>query len=114
MAFDVHKTLGPGLFESVYEEVMWHELTVHCGLLVKRQEVIPVVWRQVRMDMAFRADLIVEGKVLVELKSIESISAVHPKQVLTYLKLTGLKLGLLLNFNETLLRNGIKRIVNGL
>ena len=113
-AFDIHKKLGPGLLESVYEEVMYYELTNKYGLFVQRQELIPVTWKNVKMELGFRADLIVENEVLVELKSVESLAAVHPKQVLTYLKLTGLRLGLLLNFNEALLKNGIKRIANNL
>ncbi len=114
VAFDIHKKLGPGLLESVYEEVMYFELTNEYGLLVQRQPLIPVTWKNVKMELGFRADLIVENEVLVELKSVETLAAVHPKQVLTYLKLTGLKLGLLLNFNEALLKNGIKRIANNL
>ncbi|MBL7748179.1 MAG: GxxExxY protein [Chitinophagaceae bacterium] len=113
-AFSIHKELGPGLLESVYEEVMFYELRNEHGLFVQRQELIPVVWRNVRMEYGFRADLIVENEVLVELKSVETLTAVHPKQVLTYLKLTGLKLGMLLNFNEAILKNGIRRIVNNL
>jgi GxxExxY protein len=114
VAFIIHKELGPGLLESVYEEVMFYELKNEYGLHVQRQESIPVVWKKVRMELGFRADLIVENEVLVELKSVETLAAVHPKQVLTYLKLTGLKLGMLLNFNEALLKNGIKRIANNL
>ncbi|MBI5857230.1 MAG: GxxExxY protein [Sphingobacteriales bacterium] len=113
-AFYIHKKLGPGLLESVYEEIMYYELTNEHGLYVQRQESIPVVWKKIRMELGFRADLIVENEVLVELKSVESLAAVHPKQVLTYLRLTGLKLGMLLNFNEALLKNGIKRIANNL
>ena len=114
LCFKIHTQYGPGLFESVYEEVMYYELTNEYGLLVQRQPLIPVTWKNVKMELGFRADLIVENEVLVELKSVETLAAVHPKQVLTYLKLTGLKLGLLLNFNEALLKNGIKRIANNL
>ncbi len=112
-AFQVHCTLGPGLLESVYEEIMFYELT-NQGLTVERQQGIPVVWNELKMQIGFRADLIVERKVIIELKSVDVIAPVHPKQLLTYLKLTGLKLGLLINFNEPLIKNGITRIVNNL
>ena len=110
--FKIHVELGPGLFESVYETIVAHELEKTYHLNVKRQIPIPVIWEDVRLELGFRADLIVEGKVLVELKSIESLAPVHFKQVITYLKLTGLKLGLLVNFNERLIKNGIKRVIN--
>jgi GxxExxY protein len=113
-AFSVHKELGPGLLESVYEEVMYYELTNEYGLYVQRKKPIPVIWKKAKLELGFRSDLIVENKLLVELKSVEALAAVHPKQVLTHLRLTGLKLGLLLNFNEVLLKNGIKRIANNL
>lgn len=112
-AFLLHSKLGAGLFESVYEEIMFYELT-KAGLFVERQIGIPVVWNDIKMDIGFRADLIVEKKVIIELKSVENILPVHSKQLLTYLKLTGLKLGLLINFNESLIKNGITRIVNNL
>jgi GxxExxY protein len=112
-AFKVHLRLGPGLLESVYEEIMFFELH-KAGLIVERQKPIPVYWDEVKMDIGFRADLIIENKVIIELKSIEIIAPVHPKQLLTYLKITGLKLGLLINFNEALIKDGITRIVNNL
>ena len=112
-AYRVHTTLGPGLFESVYETVMAHELTRR-GLQVTRQQAIPVVWEDVHMEVGFRADLIVEGKVIVEIKSIEAIASVHRKQLLTYLRLTGKKLGLLINFDTELIKDGISRVVNRL
>ncbi len=112
-AYRVHTTLGPGLFESVYETVMAHELTRR-GLQVVRQQAIPVVWEDVHMEVGFRADLIVEGKVIVEIKSIEAIAPVHRKQLLTYLRLTGKKLGLLINFDTELIKDGISRVVNRL
>jgi len=112
-AYRVHTTLGPGLFESVYETVMAHELTRR-GLQVTRQQAIPVVWEDVHMEVGFRADLIVEGKVIVEIKSIEAIAPVHRKQLLTYLRLTGKKLGLLINFDTELIKDGISRVVNRL
>ena len=99
--------------ESVYEEILYYEL-VKQGLKVKRQKAIPVFWDDLKMELGFRADLIVENKVIIELKSVETIAPVHPKQLLTYLRITGLKLGLLINFNEKLIKNGITRIVNNL
>ena len=111
--YNIHYELGLGLLESVYEEVLYYELT-HLGLKVERQKPIPVKWKDIKMEIGFRADLIIENKVVIELKSVESISPVHPKQVLTYLKITGLKLGLLINFNEKLIKDGITRIVNNL
>jgi GxxExxY protein len=113
VAFRIHTKLGPGLLESVYEEIMYFEL-LRLGLKVERQKGIPVIWDNLRMELGFRADLIIENKVIVELKSIELIAPVHPKQLLTYLKLTGIKLGLLINFNESLIKDGITRIVNNL
>ncbi|GAA0880417.1 GxxExxY protein [Algoriphagus jejuensis] len=111
--YHIHVELGPGLFESVYEEILFYELTQQ-GLNVKRQLPIPVIWREIKMDQGFRADLVVEDSVLIEIKSVASVEPVHKKQVLIYLKLTGLKLGLLINFNEALIKNGITRIVNNL
>jgi GxxExxY protein len=113
VAFKIHTHLGPGLLESVYEEIMNFELTKR-GLFVEKQKGIPVVWENIKMDMGFRADLIVEKKVIIELKSVELIAPVHPKQLLTYLRITQMKLGLLINFNEPLIKNGITRIVNNL
>ena len=113
VAFKIHTQLGPRLLESVYEEIMFFELTKR-GLLVERQKGIPVIWENLKMDLGFRADLIVEKKVIIELKSVETIALVHPKQLLTYLRITNVKLGLLINFNETLIKNGITRIVNNI
>jgi len=112
-AYQIHYELGPGLLESVYEEIMFYELCEQ-GLKVERQKGIPVIWNDLKMNVGFRADLIVENKVIIELKSVEAIAPVHPKQLLTYLKLTNLKLGLLINFNEPLIKKGITRIVNNL
>ncbi len=111
--YKIHVEMGPGLLESVYEEILHVEL-LNKGLEVERQKGIPVYWNNRKMNLGFRADLIVQSKVVVELKSVEQIAAVHPKQVLTYLKLTNLKLGLLINFNVPLIKNGITRIVNNL
>lgn len=110
-AIKVHNELGPGLFESVYEEVLAYEL-IKRKLAIDRQKTIPVFYEQIKMEVGFRADLIVGSSVLVEIKSIDCIAPVHKKQVLTYLRLTGLKIGLLLNFNEELLKNGITRLIN--
>lgn len=112
-AYQIHSQLGPGLLESVYEEIMYYELRQQ-NLDVDRQKPIPVIWDDLKMQLGFRADLIVNNKVIIELKSVENIAPVHPKQVLTYLKLTNIKLGLLINFNESLIKNGIMRIVNNL
>ncbi len=111
--YQIHIELGPGLLESVYEEILYSEL-LNQGLKVERQKAIPVIWKENKMNLGFRADLIVENKVIIELKSVESIAPVHPKQLLTYLKITGLKFGLLINFNEALIKYGITRIVNKL
>jgi GxxExxY protein len=112
-AYHIHSELGPGLFESVYEEIMYYELQKQ-GLEVIKQKPIPVQWEDLKMEIGFRADLIVENKVIIELKSVEATSPVHSKQLLTYLKLTNIKLGLLINFNENLIKNGITRLVNNL
>ena len=112
-AYQIHYTLGPGLLESVYEEIMFYELSKQ-GLIVERQKEIPIIWDELRMEIGFRADLIIENKVIVELKSVETVAPVHPKQLLTYLKVTGIKLGLLINFNEPYIKNGITRIVNNI
>jgi GxxExxY protein len=114
VAFKIHKQLGPGLFESVYEAIMAYELMNEYNLNVHRQRPIPVIWKDVKLELGFRADLIIEEKLIVEIKSIEALAPVHAKQVLTHLRLTNIKLGLLINFNEELLKNGIKRIVNNL
>lgn len=111
--FEIHKTLGPGLFESVYEEILFFELN-KMNINISRQKSIPVSWKGKKMDHGFRADLIIENKVIIEIKSIESIAVVHKKQLLTYLKLTNMKLGLLINFNEALIKDGITRIANNL
>jgi len=112
-AIAVHRELGPGLLESVYEAVLARELTDR-GLKLERQIPIPIVWRGMRFDEGFRADIIVEGKVILELKSVESVNNAHKKQLLTYLRLTGMKLGFLLNFGAALMKDGITRTVNGL
>lgn len=112
-SFKIHNVLGPGLFESVYEEALIYELQKH-NIACKRQVEIPVKYETIIMEIGFRADIIVEDKVIIELKSLESIKQVHKKQLLTYLKLSNLKLGLLINFNVEMLKDGIVRIVNNL
>ena len=111
-AFVVHTKLGPGLLESVYEVVLAHELR-KSGLTVERQKPMPITYDGIRFDEAFRADLVVGEKVIVELKSVSTTTPVHAKQLLTQLRLSGLKLGLLINFGEAHLRNGIKRLISG-
>lgn len=113
VSYKIHTKLGLGLLESVYETILNYELTSR-GLKVERQKALPVIWNETKMDVGFRSDLIVENKVIIEVKSVEQIATVHPKQVLTYLKITNLKLGLLINFNEPLIKTGITRIVNNL
>ncbi|RXK59164.1 GxxExxY protein [Lacibacter luteus] len=113
LCFRIHKQYGPGLFESVYEEIFCYELA-KTGLRFKRQHPVPLIHEEIKMEVGFRADVIVEDKVIVELKSIEALADVHYKQVQTYLKLSGCKLGLLINFNVPLIKDGIHRIVNNL
>jgi len=111
--FRIHKKLGPGLLESVYEEVLAYELRKQ-NISFKRQQGIPVIYDELTMDIGFRADIIVEDKVIIEIKSVELIAPVNQKQVITYLRLTDLKLGLLVNFNNSLIKKGMQRIVNNL
>lgn len=111
--FEIHSEIGSGLLESVYEEILCYELNDK-GLFVERQKTIPIVWNGIKMDKAFRADIIVDDSVMIEIKSVEKLANIHFKQLLNYLKLTEMKLGLLINFNEEYLKNGIKRIVNNL
>jgi GxxExxY protein len=111
-AFHVHTKLRPGLFESVYEVIMAYELKKR-GLTADRQKPMPITYDGIRFDEAFRSDLVVDGKVIAELKSVEALLPVHAKQLLTQVRLSDLKLGLLINFGEAHLKNGIKRIVNG-
>jgi GxxExxY protein len=109
-AIDVHRQLGPGLLESVYEECLAYELTSR-GISFERQKPVAVIYKEVHLDCGFRLDLFVENKVIVEIKAIDNLMPIHDAQVLTYLKLTHCKLGLLLNFNVLILKNGIKRLV---
>ena len=112
-AFQVHTKLGPGLLESVYEVVIAYELEIR-GLLIMRQVPVPIKYNDLVFEEGFRADIVVENSVIVELKSVESIAPVHKKQLLTYLRLADKRLGLLINFGAPLIKQGIFRIVNGL
>jgi len=112
-AIEIHRRLGPGLLESVYLNVLAHELT-RLGLHVEKEVPIPVVWDNIRFEAGFRADLIVDGQVVIELKSIEGVLPVHKTILLTYLRLADKRLGILLNFGEEVLKDGIHRVVNGL
>ncbi len=112
-AFKIHTKLGPGLFESVYEMILAYELQRR-GLKIVRQQAISIVYENKKFDEAFRADLIVEDKVIIELKSVEEVLKVHKKQLLTYLRLADKKLGLLINFGAGLIKDGLFRVVNGL
>ena len=112
-ALDIHRRLGPGLLESVYRKVLAYELRKK-GFQVQEEQPIPVVWDDIRLELGFRADLIVNDLIVVETKSAETIAPVHKKQLLTYLRLTNKRVGLLINFNVALLKDGISRVVNGL
>ncbi len=112
-AMNVHTTLGPGLLESAYEECTFYEIK-KCGLNVVKQKPLPLVYEGVKLDIGYRIDLFVENKLILEIKSVEALNEIHFAQVLTYLKLSGCKLGLLINFNVQHLKDGIKRIVNNL
>lgn len=110
-AIKVHTVMGPGLFESVYEEVLAYELTKR-GLKAERQVGVPVYYEDIKMETDFRADLLVEGEVIVEIKSVEKVAPINKKQVLNYMRLTKLPIGLLMNFNEVLLKDGLTRLIN--
>ena len=112
-AIEVHKQLGPGLLESTYETCLVYELKI-LGLSVSRQQKLPVVYKGIKLDAGYRIDLVVENKIIIEIKSVEALANIHTAQLLTYLRLKNLKLGLLINFNTVLLKNGLKRIVNNL
>lgn len=113
ICFHIHKQYGPGLFESVYEEIICYELAEN-NISFKRQQAIPVIHKKIKMEIGFRADIIIEDKVILELKSTDSLSPVFYKQLQTYLKLTNMKLGLLINFHTELIKDGITRVVNNL
>jgi GxxExxY protein len=109
-AIEVHKILGPGLLESAYEECLAYELT-KAGLSIERQCLLPIVYKEIKLDHGYRLDIVVEEEVIIELKTVEAISPVHRAQVLTYMKLSGIDLGLIINFNVKMLKDGIKRFV---
>lgn len=109
----VHKALGPGLVESAYEECLFYEL-VKGNVHVEKQKGLPLVYEEVKLDTGYRTDLIVENKLIVEIKAVEALNDIHLAQILTYLKLSKCKLGLLINFNVILFKDGVKRVINGL
>ncbi len=109
-AIDVHKELGPGLLESAYEECLYYELQ-KAGLKVEKQKAIPVVYKEIKLDCGYRADLIIEDKIIIELKTVDEFNPVHEAQILTYMKFAEKKLGLLINFNVLRLKEGIKRFI---
>lgn len=111
-AIEVHKQLGPGLLESTYETCLAYELK-QMGLDVKQQQALPVLYKEVKLDAGYRIDLLIENKVIIEIKSVEALADIHTAQLLTYLKLKDLKLGLLINFNSVKVIEGLKRIING-
>lgn len=111
-ALKVHKNLGPGLLESAYEECLFYELK-KSNLFVEKQKALPLIYEEVKLDVGYRIDLIVENKFIIEVKSVEILNEVHLAQVLTYLRLSDCKLGLLINFNVKLLKDGVRRIING-
>jgi len=110
-AIEVHKQLGPGLLESAYQECLYYELR-SAGLRVQKEIPMPIVYKEVKLDHGYRIDLLVEDKVVIEVKSVENLNDVHTAQVLTYLKLGQYRLGLLFNFHTTILKNGIRRVIN--
>ena len=112
-ALKVHQNLGPGLLESAYEECVFYELK-KTGIEVLKQKALPLIYEEVKLDIGYRIDIIVENKLILEIKSVEALNDVHFAQLLTYLKLTDCKLGMLINFNVSLIKNGIKRVVNNL
>lgn len=109
-AFKVHSALGPGLLESSYKECLWYEL-MKSDLIVEKEKALPLIYEEIKLDIGYRIDLLVENKVIIEIKAVELLNDVHTAQVLTYLKLSGCKVGLLLNFNTSSLKNGIKRLI---
>ena len=108
----VHKVLGPGLLESAYEECLFYELKKN-DLFVEKQKALPLIYEDVKLDVGYRIDLLVEKKLVIEIKSVEVLNDLHLAQILTYLKLSNCKLGLLINFNTVLFKNGVKRVING-
>jgi len=113
LAIKVHRNLGPGLLESAYEECLFYELN-KSGIFVEKQKALPLVYEDVKLEIGYRLDLLIEKKLVVEIKSVDALNDIHLAQVLTYLKLSKCKLGLLVNFNVVLLKDGIKRVVSNL
>ena len=111
-ALKIHKVLGPGLLESAYEECLFYELKKY-DFKVEKQKQLPLIYEEVRLDAGYRIDIIIEDKFIVEIKSVEALTDVHLAQLLTYLRLSNCKLGLLINFNVSLLKNGVRRVING-
>lgn len=109
----VHRNLGPGLLESAYEGCLFYELN-KLGLRVEKQKALPLVYEEVKLDIGYRIDLLVEGKLIIEVKSVDELHDIHLAQILTYLKLSNCKLGLLINFNTLLFKDGVKRVINGI
>lgn len=112
-ALKVHQNLGPGLLESAYEECLYYELK-QTGLFIQKQKPLPLVYETVKLEIGYRVDFLVEDKLIIEVKAVEALNDVHLAQILTYLKLSKCKLGMLINFNVSLIKNGIKRVVNNL
>lgn len=108
----VHKALGPGLLESAYEECMFYELNKH-DILVEKQKSMPLVYNEIKLDVGYRLDFLIEEKFVLEIKSVESLNDIHMAQILTYLRLSHCKLGMLINFNTLQFKNGVKRVING-
>ena len=113
LAIEVHKQLGPGLLESAYQECLYYEI-VNSGLIVEKQKALPIIYKDIKLDHGYRIDLLIEHKIVVELKTVEAFTDVHFAQVLTYLKLGNYPLGLLINFDSKILKNNIKRFINTL
>ncbi len=111
-ALEVHKALGPGLLESAYQECLFYKLMKE-GLIVEKQKPMPLIFQEVKLEIGYRIDILVENKVVIEIKSVEALNDVHLAHTLTYMRLGGFKLGLLINFNVSLLKQGIKRVING-
>ncbi len=107
-AIEVHKFLGPGLLESAYEECLYYELK-NCGLFVERQKPVPIIYKEIKLECGYRIDILVENKVIVELKTVEVFNTIHEAQILTYMKFANKEIGLLINFDVLLLKHGIKR-----
>jgi GxxExxY protein len=112
LAIDVHKALGAGLLESAYKECLFYKI-VKAGLYVEKEKPMPIIFEDVKLEVGYRIDLLIENKLVIEVKSVEELTDTHMAQTLTYLKLGGYKLGLLINFNTPMLRDGLKRVING-